>query len=100
MLRARDVERLYVDPHFTVPAVSDLARIGITDGPFYEWRKQTLAVKTGKEHARLPSFVGPAFAPHQMERLRAVARERSHALIDACADKGEIEVLSEFAGDL
>jgi len=83
-----------------VPGVSDLARIGITDGPFYEWRKQTLAVKTGKEHARLRAFVGPAFAPHQMERLRAVARERAHALIDACAGKGEIEVLNEFAGDL
>ena len=100
LLNADDVDKLYLDPHFTVPGVSDLARIGITDGPFYEWRKQTLAVKTGKEHARLRAFVGPAFAPHQMERLRAVARERAHALIDACAQKGEIEVLSEFAGDL
>ena len=100
LLNADDVDKLYLDPHFTVPGVSDLARIGITDGPFYEWRTQTLAVKTGKEHARLRAFVGPAFAPHQMERLRAVARDRAHALIDACAQKGEIEVLSEFAGDL
>jgi cytochrome P450 len=40
-----------------------------------------------------------------MERLRAVARERAHALIDACAGnvhakRGEIEVLTGFAGDL
>lgn len=100
LLCADDVDKLYLDPHFTVPGVSDLARIGITDGPFYEWRKQTLAVKTGKEHARLRAFVAPAFAPRQMERLRAVARERAHALIDACAGNGEIEVLSAFAGDL
>jgi len=65
LLNADDVDTLYLDPHFTVPGVSDLARIGITDGPFYEWRKQTLAVKTGKEHARLRAFVGPAFSPGQ-----------------------------------
>ena len=100
LLNADDVDRLYLDPHFTVPGVSDLARIGITDGPFYEWRRQTLAVKTGKEHARLRAFVAPAFAPRQMEGLRAVAQDRAHALIDACAEDGEIEVLSQFAGDL
>lgn len=100
LLNADDVDTLYLDPHFTVPGVSDLARIGITDGPFYEWRRQTLAVKTGDEHVRLRSFVGPAFSPRQMDRLRAVARERAHALIDARAQSGEMEVLGDFAGDL
>jgi cytochrome P450 len=100
LLNADDVDTLYLDPHFTVPGVSDLARIGITDGPFYEWRKQTLAVKTGDEHARLRGFVGPAFSVRQMERLRAVARERAHALIDARVEAGEMEVLADFAGDL
>jgi cytochrome P450 len=100
LLNADDVDTLYLDPHFTVPGVSDLARIGITDGPFYEWRKQTLAVKTGDEHARLRGFVGPAFSVRQMERLRAVARERAHALIDARAEAGEMDVLADFAGDL
>jgi len=100
LLDADDVDTLYLDPHFTVPGVSDLARIGITDGPFYEWRRQTLAVKTGDEHARLRGFVGPAFSVRQMERLRAVARERAHALIDARLQAGEMEVLGDFAGDL
>jgi hypothetical protein len=100
LLNADDVDTLYLDPHFTVPGVSDLARIGITDGPFYEWRKQTLAVKTGDEHARLRGFVGPAFSVRQMDRLRAVARERAHALIDTHADDCEMEVLADFAGDL
>jgi cytochrome P450 len=100
LLKADDVDKLYIDRHFTVPGTTDLERAGIADGPFYEWRKQTLAVKTGREHARLRNFVGPAFERRQMERLRALARERAHALIKACADKGEIEVLSEFAGDL
>jgi cytochrome P450 len=100
LLSADDVDQLYLDPHFTVPGVSDLARIGITDGPFYEWRRQTLAVKTGDEHVRLRSFVGPAFSPREMERLRAVARERAHALIDARVEAGAMEVLADFAGDL
>jgi cytochrome P450 len=100
LLNADDVDVLYLDPHFTVPGVSDLARIGITDGPFYEWRRQTLAVKTGDDHVRLRGFVGPAFSVRQMERLREVARERAHALIDARAAAGEMDVLADFAGDL
>ena len=35
-----------------------------------------------------------------MERLRDVARERAHALIDARTQAGEMEVLADFAGDL
>jgi cytochrome P450 len=100
LLNADDVDTLYLDRHFTVPGVSDLARIGIFDGPFYEWRKQTLAVMEGENHARLRGFVGPAFAPRQMDRLRVIARERAHALIDARTDAGEMEVLNDFAGDL
>jgi cytochrome P450 len=100
LLNADDANALYLDRHFTVPGMADLERIGIFDGPFYEWRRHTLAVMDGRDHVRLRSYVGPAFAPKQMERLRAVARERAHALIDTRAEAGKMEVLKDFASDL
>ena len=100
LLNADDADAVHMDPHFIVPGLRDLERIGIFDGPFYEWRKHTLAVMDGPPHARLRGFVGTAFAPTQMKRLRAIAVERTHALIDARAASGEMEVLRDFGGDL
>lgn len=100
LLRAEDADKVHLDAHFTMPGLGDLERIGIFDGPFYEWRRHTLAVMDGEDHLRLRGFVGPAFAPRQMERLRGFARERANALIDRRAGAGEIEVLADFAGDL
>jgi len=100
LLRADDADKVHVSQSFTVPGMADLERIGIFDGPFYEWRRHTLAVMDGQPHARLRGFVGPAFSPRQMERLRAVARERAQALIAARSSDGTMEVLRDFAGDL
>jgi len=100
LLCAEDADKVHIDARFTVPGLRDLERIGIFDGPFYEWRRHTLAVMDGREHLRLRGFVGPAFAPRQMERLRAIARSRAHALLDARAEAGMMEVLADFAGDL
>jgi len=101
LLHADDADKVFLDSaHFTVPGMADLERNGIVDGPFYEWRKHTLAVMEGREHVRLRGFVGPAFAPRQMERLRAQARERANALIDAHTHDGAMEVVKDFAGDL
>jgi cytochrome P450 len=100
LLSADDADLVHMDPRFTVPGLKDLERIGIFDGPFYEWRSHTLAVMDGPPHTRLRSFVGTAFAPTQMKRLRALAVERANALIDRRADTGAMEVLKDFASDL
>jgi cytochrome P450 len=100
LLRADDIDQVHMDPHFAVPGLSNLERLGIFDGPFYEWRSQAMAVMEGADHRRLRGFVGLAFAPSQMARLRGMARERAHALIDARAADGEMEVLADFASDL
>jgi cytochrome P450 len=100
LLAADDADLVHMDPRFTVPGLKDLERIGIFDGPFYEWRRHTLAVMDGPPHARLRSFVGTAFAPTQMKRLRALAEERANALIDARGQAGTMEVLRDFASDL
>lgn len=100
LLNAEDADKVYIDKRFHVPGMSDLERIGIFDGPFYEWRKHTLAVMEGEDHLRLRAFVGPIFAPRQMERLRTIARERAMAIMDAHADSGSMEVVEDFASDL
>ncbi len=100
LLNADDADLVHMDPRFTVPGLKDLERIGIFDGPFYEWRSHTLAVMDGPPHARLRSFVGTAFAPTQMKRLRALAVERANTRIDHRAKTGEMEVLKDFASDL
>lgn len=100
LLRAEDADVAYTDPRFTVPGLGDLERLGIFDGPFYEWRRHTLAVMEGADHRRLRAFVGPAFMPRQLQRLRGFAAERARGLVERGVERGEMEVLTEFAGDL
>jgi cytochrome P450 len=87
LLSADDIDRAHMDPHFAVPGLSNLERLGIFDGPFYEWRSQAMAVMEGADHKRLRGFVGLAFAPSQMDRLRGTDADgvfdlccRSHVL--------------------
>jgi cytochrome P450 len=100
LLRADDIDQVHMDPHFAVPGLSNLERLGIFDGPFYEWRSQAMAVLEGADHKRLRGFVGLAFAPSQMARLRGMVRERANELIDRRAGDSEMEVLADFASDL
>ena len=94
LLLADDAELLHTDRHFSTPGLLDLERLGICDGPFYEWRARTLNVMNGPDHERLRSYVGRAFFPAQIRRLRGLVRERANALLDRVAETGEIEFIS------
>ena len=100
VLFADDAEAIHLDPRFIMLGLGALERLGIHDGPFYEWRSRTLAVMNGPPHIRLRSFVGPAFSPRQMERLRAIAQNRADELVNKVIDRGEIDVVEDFAADL
>lgn len=100
LLSIDDAELLHTGRAFSTPGLSDLERIGIHDGPFYEWRARTLAVLNGPEHERLRSYVGRAFFPAQIRRLRALVQERAHALVDMFVETGEVEFVAGFATDL
>jgi cytochrome P450 len=100
LLSADDVELLHTDRHFSTIGLLDLEQLGIKDGPFYEWRSRTLAVQNGPDHERLRSYVGRAFFPAQIRRLRGLVRERTHALLDRFAATGEVELIQAFATDL
>lgn len=100
LLHSDDIDELHTSKHFRMPGLEDLERVGVMDGPFYEWRRRTLPVLDGEQHMKLRGFVSASFSPRQMDRLRIIASERAHELIDACTESGEMDVLGGFADDL
>jgi cytochrome P450 len=100
-LRADDIEFVHSDPRFRNPGVENLERSGMTDGPFYEWRKRSLAAIEGEEHKKLRSFVGRMFTPRQVSRLREGFRARAaETLREAARSGGEIEIVEDYARQL
>ena len=100
VLRADDNELLHTSAAFAQMGVDALDRLGITDGPFREWRARTLAAIDGPAHAQLRALVGRAFTPRQVERVRPVTRARAVELIDAGIERGELDVVADFARDI
>jgi hypothetical protein len=100
LLRADDVELAHADPRFRNPGVANLEALGICDGPFYAWRKRTLAALDGPEHVRLRSFIGRLFTPRQTARLRSDFRAHADRRSAELAARGEIDVVADYAREL
>jgi cytochrome P450 len=100
LLSIADMEFAQTDSHFSTPGLRQLEDIGICDGPFYEWRKTSLAVINGPEHQRLRGYVARAFLPREMDRLRALIQSHTNGLLDAIIEHGETEFIADFADDL
>ncbi|MAG34064.1 MAG: hypothetical protein CL908_24555 [Deltaproteobacteria bacterium] len=100
LLRADDVEFAHVDPHFANPGVTNLKQSGISEGPFFEWRKRTLAALEGDEHKKLRTFCSRLFTPRQSSRLRKDFQRQAASLLDDAAKRKELDIVSEYAGAL
>jgi cytochrome P450 len=100
VLAADDVDTLLVDPVFEQLGVSALERLGIRDGPLWQWRRLTMAAVDGPEHDRLRALVGRAFTPGRVERLRSRLRDHATFLLDAAAVDGALDVVADYAHDL
>jgi cytochrome P450 len=100
LLSIADMEFAQTDAHFSTPGLRQLEDLGIGDGPFYEWRKTSLAVLNGPEHQRLRGYVARAFLPREMDRLRALIQSRTNVLLDAVIENGKSEFIADFADDL
>ncbi len=83
LLRADDVDVAVTDPAFVQLGVGALEMLGITDGPFYEWRRLTMAATDGADHERKRSLAARAFTPRRVERLRHPAEDLVSDLLDA-----------------
>ena len=53
--------------------------------------------KDGADHRRLRRLVTKAFTPRMVEQLRPRIQEIADSLIDAVADRGEMELVDDFA---
>lgn len=100
VLSIADLEAVSAHPAMGPLGLDALARLGITDGPFYEWRALSLNAREHDDHRRLRALVGRAFTPMQVQRVRPLVRAHAEQLLDAVAERGEMEVQGEYAREV
>jgi cytochrome P450 len=100
LLFADDVDEVHADPAFGQLGLDALDRLGMHDGPFYEWRSRTMAAHDGPVHERLRGTVGRAFTPRRVEPMRARLRVHAESLLDGALERGSFDVVADYARDL
>jgi cytochrome P450 len=100
LLAADDLDLVAVHADFAQMGLGSLERLGMTDGPFYEWRRRTMNVVDGDAHARLRGLVARAFTPRRVEAVRADTSAHARALLDAAAEHDRHDFLADYAADL
>jgi len=100
VLSIDDVEAISAHPLMVPLGLDALNRLGIFDGPFREWRALSLNAREHDDHRRLRRLVGRAFTPMQVQRVRPLARENAHRLLDAVGERGEMDVQLDYARDV
>jgi cytochrome P450 len=99
VLRCDWVERLSVEPRVQSGSLDVLTRLGI-EGPLLDWWSLMLTNLNGAQHSRLRGLVSRAFTPRAVERLRPRMREHAEALLARHAERGELDVVQDFAHEL
>jgi cytochrome P450 len=70
---------------------------GVTEGPFLAWWQRVLLSIEGDDHARLRRLLLPAFKRQSILRMQPQFTAIAQDLIGAFADRGEVELVKEFA---
>jgi cytochrome P450 len=99
-LAIEDLEAVSGHPAMAPLGLDALDRLGIKEGPFREWRRLSLNAQPGDDHTRLRALVGRAFTPRQVQRVRPLVHEHAHRLLDAVAERGEMDVMADYAHDI
>jgi cytochrome P450 len=100
LLRADDLDRVHVHPAFAQPGLRALERLGVHDGPFYEWRRLTMPAHDGPVHERLRATVVRAFTPLRVQRVRDDLAEHARDLVHTLALRPSFDVVADYADDL
>jgi len=86
----------YMDDKFR-PSMDTITEImGAKGTPWGEFMDNLMLAKTGPEHMRLRSSVASSFTPKNINRYRALMRERVSQLLDEWAVKGAFD-FTQFA---
>jgi cytochrome P450 len=100
VLTADDADTLLGDAVFAEPGLDSIRRLGITSGPFYEWRALTLSANDGEVHERLRGLVGRAFSPRRVERVREGLYEQAKSILEKATEVGQFDAVADFADEL
>ena len=100
LLTAHDLDLAHAHPAFGQPGLRALERLGMHDGPFYEWRRLTMPVHDGAIHDRLRGAVVRAFTPRRVEPLRTALREHAQTVLLRQSDRASFDVVRDYADDL
>jgi cytochrome P450 len=102
VFRYEDVQRFLRDPELSVEdrnahptALSELAREVIGDQ--VEFGNQAMLNRDPPDHTRLRRLVSKAFTPRTIEKLRPRVQELVDSILDQARERGEMELIGEFA---
>jgi cytochrome P450 len=70
---------------------------GTRRGEFFEVSQHNMLLADPPDHTRLRRLVSRSFTPRQMDRLRPAVHALVAGLLDAMAEKGDVEFMSDFA---
>ena len=93
-----EVEQILRNPK--MEATDLLARSGLTSGPLHDWWSQVMFSTNPPEHTRLRRLVSRAFTPRRMEELRPTITTIAEGLLRPHLDRGEIDLLHDYAHHL
>lgn len=97
VLQYEHVAKLLKNPKLSQGSAKWPALNGVHSGLFFDWWTKNLLVLEGEDHHRIRRLLNPAFSPRMVKSLRPRFRALANELIDAFIDKGECEVIADFA---
>lgn len=100
LLRADDFDVVHTHPAFAQPGLRALERLGVHDGPFYEWRRLTMPAHDGPVHERLRGTVVRAFTPRRVEPLREELSGHARSVLRRLRERDAFDVVADYADDL
>ncbi len=97
VLRYDEVSALLKDRRMRQGSFAWPAQNGIDEGMLAEWWSEIMLSKEGDDHRRLRKLGNPAFSRSLIERMVPEFQALANELIDAYAERGRCEFVSEFA---
>lgn len=96
ILRYDDVVAMLRDKRWHNASGRIMELSGIDNPEWLARRRTSILSAEGDEHTRLRRLVGPAFSPRHADALRPYMRDVVNELIDEFAERGRVDVATEF----
>jgi cytochrome P450 len=93
-----EVEQFLRDPRMNTTDL--LARNGLLTGPLHDWWSRVMFSTNPPEHTRLRRLVSRAFTPKRIDDMRPTIARVARAVLAPHLERGEIDVLHDFAHHL